>query len=168
MNASRPAVVRRQTSDAGGGPQRNQFPEDLLTLLAPALPPGACIAALSSVAGDRGRARVGVYGASKAGLDAFFKDHVFIDMGRKRPIPHESWYQTAAYYYYYDHYYLSRLLEALPASDRKAYFEKLIATVLPHQEPDDGSWWDFAMWDFHKPYGTAFAIMTLLRCRDGV
>jgi decaprenylphospho-beta-D-erythro-pentofuranosid-2-ulose 2-reductase len=46
-------------------------PVRLLTLLAPALQRGACIAALSSVAGDRGRARVGVYGASKAGLDSF-------------------------------------------------------------------------------------------------
>src|SRR5207244_8570830 len=46
-------------------------PLRLLTLLAPALPAGACIAALSSVAGDRGRAKVGAYGASKAGLDSF-------------------------------------------------------------------------------------------------
>jgi NAD(P)-dependent dehydrogenase (short-subunit alcohol dehydrogenase family) len=45
-------------------------PVRLLTLLAPHLRPGACIAALSSVAGDRGRAKVGVYGASKAGLDS--------------------------------------------------------------------------------------------------
>jgi short-subunit dehydrogenase len=45
-------------------------PARLLTLLAPRLPKGGCIAALSSVAGDRGRARVGVYGASKAGLDS--------------------------------------------------------------------------------------------------
>jgi NAD(P)-dependent dehydrogenase (short-subunit alcohol dehydrogenase family) len=45
-------------------------PARLLTLLVPRLSPGACIAALSSVAGDRGRAKVGVYGASKAGLDS--------------------------------------------------------------------------------------------------
>jgi short-subunit dehydrogenase len=45
-------------------------PARILALLAPRLPAGACIAALSSVAGDRGRARVGVYGASKAGLDS--------------------------------------------------------------------------------------------------
>ncbi|HET7784579.1 MAG TPA: SDR family NAD(P)-dependent oxidoreductase [Myxococcales bacterium] len=45
-------------------------PARLLTLLAPRLPVGSCIAALSSVAGDRGRAKVGVYGASKAGLDS--------------------------------------------------------------------------------------------------
>ena len=46
-------------------------PVALLTRLAPLLEPGACIAAISSVAGDRGRASNGVYGASKAGLDAF-------------------------------------------------------------------------------------------------
>jgi len=45
-------------------------PARFLTLLGPRLPRGACVAALSSVAGDRGRAKVGVYGASKAGLDS--------------------------------------------------------------------------------------------------
>lgn len=43
----------------------------LLNSIGERLQPGACIAALSSVAGDRGRAKNGVYGASKAGLDAF-------------------------------------------------------------------------------------------------
>ena len=97
------------------------------------------------------------------GLDLFFEDHAFLDMGRKRPYPHESWYQTSGYYYYFDHYYASRLFEMLDPPDKQKYAPKLIAAVLPHQEPD-GSWWDYAMWDFHKPYGTAFAIMTLLRC----
>lgn len=46
-------------------------PVRLLTLLAEKARPGACLAAISSVAGDRGRAKNGVYGASKAGLDAF-------------------------------------------------------------------------------------------------
>ncbi len=46
-------------------------PVRLLTLLSPKLRAGACIAAISSVAGERGRAKVGVYGASKAGLDSF-------------------------------------------------------------------------------------------------
>jgi NAD(P)-dependent dehydrogenase (short-subunit alcohol dehydrogenase family) len=32
---------------------------------------GSTIAVISSVAGDRGRARNGIYGTSKAGLDAF-------------------------------------------------------------------------------------------------
>ena len=46
-------------------------PAQLLSLIGEILPPGACIAALSSVAGDRGRAKNGIYGASKAGLDSF-------------------------------------------------------------------------------------------------
>lgn len=99
----------------------------------------------------------------RQGLDLFFVDHAFLNMGRKRPYPHESWYQTSGYYYYFDHYYASRLFEMLDPADKEHYAPKLIEAVLPHEEPD-GSWWDFAMWDFHKPYGTAFAVMTLLRC----
>jgi hypothetical protein len=101
-----------------------------------------------------------------AGLELFFKEHIFLDMGRKRPYPHESWYQTSGYYYYFDHYYASRLLESMEKGRARSADAKGIAShVLPHQEPD-GSWWDYAMWDFHKPYGTAFAIMTLLRCKE--
>ncbi len=99
----------------------------------------------------------------RGGLDPFFAQHMYLDMGRKRPFPHESWYQTSGYYYYFDHYYAARLIQVLPKDEQVPYFRKLTHVVLPHQEPD-GSWWDYAMWDYHKPYGTAFAIMTLLRC----
>jgi hypothetical protein len=102
---------------------------------------------------------------SRRGLDLFFEYHAFLEMGRKRPYPHESWYQTSGYYYYFDHYYAARLIERLSPPSRKEYLSRLAAEVTPHQEPD-GSWWDYAMWDYHKPYGTAFAIMTLLRCDE--
>jgi short-subunit dehydrogenase len=47
-------------------------PVQFLTLIAPRLRPGATIAVISSVAGDRGRSKPGgVYAASKAGLDAY-------------------------------------------------------------------------------------------------
>ena len=84
-------------------------------------------------------------------------------MGRKRPYPHESWYQTSGYYYYFDHYYAARLIEMMDQEKRPALARQLAEFVAPHQEPD-GSWWDYAMWDYHNPYGTAFAVMTLLRC----
>ncbi len=100
---------------------------------------------------------------ARQGLDMFFEHHVYLDMGRKRPYPHEAWYQTSGYYYYFDHYYAALLIEKLPASVRAGYFRQLASHVLPHQEAEDGSWWDYAMWDYHKPYGTAFAVMTLLR-----
>ncbi len=99
---------------------------------------------------------------SRQGLELFFRYHQAINMGRKRLIPHESWYQTAGYYYYFDHYYAALLIDRL---HDPAVMQKLAATVAPIQDPD-GSWWDFAMWDYHKPYGTALAVMTLLKC-DG-
>jgi hypothetical protein len=101
------------------------------------------------------------------GLDMLFEHHVYLDMGRKRPYPHEAWYQTSGYYYYFDHYYAALLIERLSDPQQRAeYARQLAAHVLPHQE-EDGSWWDYAMWDYHKPYGTAFAVMTLLRCAGG-
>ena len=98
------------------------------------------------------------------GLDLFFEHHVYLDMARKRPYPHEAWYQNSGYYYYFDHYYAALLIEKLPENLRADYFRKLASHVLPHQEAEDGSWWDYAMWDYHKPYGTAYAVMILRRC----
>jgi hypothetical protein len=97
-------------------------------------------------------------------LDSFFAEHNYIAMGRKRIWPHESWYATAPYYYYFGHYYAARLLEKLGDEGKAKYGERLAQQIMPFQEPD-GSWFDYAMWDYHKPYGTAFSIMTLLRCR---
>ncbi|MCC6880560.1 MAG: terpene cyclase/mutase family protein, partial [Verrucomicrobiales bacterium] len=87
----------------------------------------------------------------------------WLDMGRKRPVPHESWMQVAAYFYYYGHYYASQCLELLPVEQRPPLQSDLAAILLARQEKD-GSWWDFPFYDYHQPYGTAFALMTLQRC----
>jgi len=29
----------------------------------------------------------------------------------------------------------------------------------------DGSWWDFPLYNYHQQYGTAFALMSLGKCR---
>jgi hypothetical protein len=97
-------------------------------------------------------------------LDNFFREHAALEMGRKTPMPHTSWYQTSGYYYYFDHYYAACLIELLGPDAKHQYASQLLDVILPHQEPD-GSWWDYPMWDYHKAYGTAFAIMTLLRCK---
>jgi hypothetical protein len=73
----------------------------------------------------------------REGLERLFLEHRFIEIGRKRQYPHEAWYFTAGYYYYFGHYYAARLIERL--ADK--------------------------MWDYDKPYATAFAVMALLRCR---
>jgi hypothetical protein len=88
----------------------------------------------------------------------------WLSMGRKRPIPHESWFQVAAYFFYYGHYYAALCTEQLPAAQARPFQDALAAIILPLQEKD-GSWWDFPFYDYHQPYGTAFALMTLQRCR---
>jgi hypothetical protein len=102
--------------------------------------------------------------ACRRALDNFFREHAALEAGRKLNYPHQSWYQVSGYYYYFDHYYAARMIESLGPDAKREYGPQLEAVILPHQEPD-GSWWDYPMWDYHKPYGTAFAIMTLLRCK---
>ena len=104
---------------------------------------------------------------SLAGLKTLLDNHEWIEVARKRPYPHEAWYANSGYYYYFGHYYAARVLEQLETPDKSELARRLAGYILPHQEVD-GSWWDYAMWDYHKPYGTAYAIMSLLRCRDAM
>jgi imidazolonepropionase-like amidohydrolase len=99
----------------------------------------------------------------KTWLDRLFARNLWLDMGRKRPIPHESHFYVAGYFFYYGHYYASLCIEQLPAEDRPFYQDHLARVMLPLQEKD-GSWWDYPLYNYHQQYGTAFALMTLKRC----
>jgi len=100
----------------------------------------------------------------KTWLDRLFARNGWLDMARKRPIPHESWFQVAAYFFYYGHYYAALCIDQLPLADRPEYQDHL-AEILLHLQEKDGSWWDFPLYDYHQQYGTAFALMTLNRCK---
>jgi len=89
----------------------------------------------------------------------------WLDIGRKRPIPHEAWFQVAGYFYYYGHYYAARGISLLPEEQRPE-FRKLVADLILERQEEDGSWWDFPFYTYHQPYGTSFAVMTLARCRE--
>ncbi len=96
-------------------------------------------------------------------LDRLFARNGWLDMGRKRPIPHESWFAVAAYFFYYGHYYAALCIEQLEPPERARHQAQLARVLLRLQEKD-GSWWDFPFYDYHQPYGTAFALMSLARC----
>ena len=98
-------------------------------------------------------------------LDRLIARNGWLDIGRKRPIPHEAWFQVAGYFYYFGHYYAALLLDELPEEKRPEYRAHLARLMLDRQERD-GSWWDYPLYDYHQPYGTSFAVMTLLRCRE--
>ncbi len=99
-------------------------------------------------------------------LDRIFARNLWLDLGRKRPVPHESWFSVAGYFFYYGHYYAARCIEQLPPAERPRY-QDLLTHVLVRLQERDGSWWDFPLYDYHQQYGTAFALMSLVRCRHG-
>lgn len=100
----------------------------------------------------------------RAWLDRFFARDGWLDLGRKRPIPHESFFAIAGYFFYYGHYYASRCIELLPQKERATYYNHLAAILIDLQEKD-GSWWDYPLYDYHQQYGTAFALLSLQKCR---
>ena len=99
-------------------------------------------------------------------LDRLITRNGWLDIGRKRPIPHESHFQVAGYFYYFGHYYATLCAEALPPADRPFYQDHLARILLSHQEKD-GSWWDYPFYNYHQQYGTAFALLSLVHCRHG-
>lgn len=89
----------------------------------------------------------------------------WLDIGRKRPIPHEAWMQVAGYFYYFGHYYAAVGMQLLPA-DEQAPYQALLAKLMLDRQETDGSWWDYPLYDYHQPYGTAFALLTLDGCLE--
>jgi hypothetical protein len=97
-------------------------------------------------------------------LHRLFARHLWLDIGRKRPIPHESWMQVAGYFFYYAHYYAGLCIETLPPADRPLFQDHLARVLIDRQELD-GSWFDYVLYDYHMQYGTAYAILALNRCK---
>lgn len=98
-------------------------------------------------------------------LDRLYARNGWLDVGRKRPIPHESFFAIAGYFFYYGHFYAALCIEEIPAQDRTVYKEFLADCLVGLQEKD-GSWWDYPLYDYHQQYGTGFAILSLLRTID--
>jgi hypothetical protein len=99
----------------------------------------------------------------KTWLDRLYARNGWLSMARKKPIPHESFFYVAGYFYYYGHWHAALCIDQLPAAERPHFQDYLAHIILPLQEKD-GSWWDYPLYNYHRQYGTAMAIMTLLRC----
>ncbi len=99
----------------------------------------------------------------KAWLYRLYLRNGWLGIGRKRPIPHESWMQVAGYFYYYGHYYAGLCIDQLEPEDRAEYQQMLSEILSKYQEPN-GCWWDYTLYSYHQQYGTAFAIMAMQRC----
>jgi hypothetical protein len=100
----------------------------------------------------------------KAWLNRLFARNGWLSVGRKRPIPHESFFFVAGYFYYYGHWYAAQCIDELPESERAYFYNHLAHILLPLQERD-GSWWDYPFYNYHQQYGTAMAVMSLVHCQ---
>ena len=96
-------------------------------------------------------------------LNRLFDRNLWLDIGRKRPVPHESYFAVAGYFFYYGHYYGALALDELEGEQRVKFQGKMGALLTRLQETD-GSWWDYPLYDYHQPYGTGFALQSLVRC----
>lgn len=99
----------------------------------------------------------------KKGLDDLFKHHKFLDIARKNPIAHSTWYNNSGYYYFYGMSYAAMLITQVDVDEQKKYWPKLQEVIVNSQEKNDGSWFDFIDYDYHKSYGTGFAVYTLCK-----
>lgn len=95
-------------------------------------------------------------------LNRLYARNGWLDVGRKRPVPHESFFGIAGYFFYYGHFYASLCVQEIPESER-IVFKEFLADVLVGLQEKDGSWWDFPLYDYHQQYGTGFAVLSLLR-----
>lgn len=98
------------------------------------------------------------------GLDRLIKRNGWLDIGRKRPKPHETHFAISGYFYFYGHYYASENIHQLPKDQQSEWKTKLAKVMLSKQE-SDGSWWDYPLYNYGHAYGTGYALTTLTRCR---
>lgn len=100
----------------------------------------------------------------KTWLDRLFARNEWLSVGRKRPVPHESFFAIAGYFYYFGHLYAGLSIDELPAGERSHFRDQLAHVLMPLQEKD-GCWWDYPFYDYHFDYGTAMALVSLSHCR---
>lgn len=98
----------------------------------------------------------------ESGLGHFFKDHRFLDVARRKPIPHEAYYYNSGYFYFFGHYYAASVIERLPKKQRGKWIPRLWYEILKTQS-GDGSMWDYWMHEYHKPYAVAYGVSALVR-----
>ena len=100
----------------------------------------------------------------KEWLGRFLSDEYWVAIIRKKMATHHyQFFTNAGYYYYFAFYHAALAAQQLEPEDRP-YYQDGLARILLARQDRDGCWWDFVLYDYHKYYGTAYALMALQRC----
>ncbi|MSR61019.1 MAG: hypothetical protein EXS08_01045 [Planctomycetes bacterium] len=96
----------------------------------------------------------------RAGLEAFFEHHRFLDVAFMDPVPHEAYYFNSGYFYLFAHYYAARVINLLPADERELWHARLRPHLVKVMRKDGAST-DFLTSSYMKVAGTAFSALAL-------
>jgi hypothetical protein len=95
------------------------------------------------------------------GVRTLLDQKKFARMALHRPIPHESWFSVSGYFYLFGYYNAAEACKVLEPATVAGFRDGLIEEVLLTRHPD-GSFWDYPLYGYHKPYGTGYALGALL------
>ena len=88
-------------------------------------------------------------------------------MALHKPTPHESFAQNSGYFFYYGYYYSGMCLEHAGAgTPGKASCIPVGGATFSPAQGTDGAWWDYPLYNYHKFYGTGYALYALSRAWD--
>ncbi|MEM9800259.1 MAG: hypothetical protein AAGA20_08035 [Planctomycetota bacterium] len=96
----------------------------------------------------------------REGLDAFFREHGYLDHVRLRPIPHEGFHANAGYFYFFAHYYAAKAISLLPEDERADYHARLRPHLIKTQR-ESGASSDFLDTEYLVNASTAFLVLAL-------
>ena len=102
----------------------------------------------------------------KVWLDRLIIRNGWVDIARKRPVPHSTHFANSGYFYFYGHYYAMDCIALLPETDRSVYYQHYAKIMLSKQEKN-GCWWDYPLYQYHYAYGTGYALRVLSACLEG-
>lgn len=98
-------------------------------------------------------------------IEKFWSRTGWLTMSLKKPKPHESFAQNSGYFVLYGYYYIALCFDILPEFTLQRQASQLVDDLIPMQEKD-GSWWDFPLYNYHKYYGTGYALFAMGKAWD--
>ncbi len=93
-------------------------------------------------------------------VETLVRERRFARAALHRPVPHESWFSVSGYFHLFGYYNAAECCRRLPPARVRELRDPLIEEILYTRAPD-GSFWDYPLYGYHKPYGTSFAVLAL-------
>jgi len=98
-----------------------------------------------------------------------YKNGAYLEIGRKRLIPHrDAPNNISGYFFFYAYYYSTEIMETeLNGESLNKEWSDMVSNIMRTQEKD-GSWYDTLFYGYGKKWGTGMAISCLARCHRAV